>query len=260
MTRRFALILVVLASTTSLVLAACNSAPAAPALTDPKDILTQTVLSLKDVKSVEMTGTFTGTIQAAELGGSLDLSSTKINAAIDIEHQKAKFSVDAPSIMGTKLDALVVDGSAYLKIEGLLATSLGMTAGKYTKTAVPQSSGESVTDAAAIAKQVDEFKTALDKLPNPPTKGADEKCGDQDCYHVTVTLTAEDLKTLSPEAATLPDGQFSIDIWSRKNDVRPAKIALSVTTSQIGTVGMTFEFKYDVSVSVDAPPADQIAP
>jgi hypothetical protein len=33
-----------------------------------------------------------------------------------------------------------------------------------------------------------------------------------------------------------------------------------MTSSQIGTIGMTFEFKYDVNVAVDAPPADQIAP
>ena len=259
MTRRFALILVVLASTASLVLAACNSAPAAPALTDPKDILAKTVLSLKDVKSLELTGTLTGKFDAPQLG-SLDLSSTKISGAIDIANQKAKFSIDAPTIMGTKLDALLVDGFAYLKVDGLLGTSMGLTAGKYTKVEVPEASGQAVTDAAEIAKQIDEFKAELDKLPNPPTKGADEKCGDQDCYHVTIALTAEDLKALSPEAATLGDGQFSFDIWSRKNDVRPAKVAFSVTTAQTGTIGVTFDFKCAVGVSVDAPPADQIAP
>ena len=41
MTRRFMLSLVAIASVASLLLAACGAqAPAAPALTDPKDILT----------------------------------------------------------------------------------------------------------------------------------------------------------------------------------------------------------------------------
>ncbi len=71
MTRRFALILVALLATTSLVLAACGAqTPALPALTDPKEILTETVLSLKDLKTVEFTGTFTGSLTLPEMGAS----------------------------------------------------------------------------------------------------------------------------------------------------------------------------------------------
>jgi hypothetical protein len=257
-TRRFALILVALASTTSLVLAACSSTPAAPALTDPKEILTQTSLSLKDVKSVEITGSLTGTLEAAELGGTLDLSSVKISAAIDVAGQKGKVNVDAPTLMGTKLDALFVDGAAYVKLDGLLAGAMGLTPGKYMKTDVPMASGEPVTDPDEIAKQIDEMKAELDKLP-APTKGADEKCGDQDCYRVTMKITAADMKALGGDVAGF-DGDMTVDFWSRKSDLRPAKITLSMTSSQFGTIGMSFDLKYDVNVSVEAPPVDQIAP
>ncbi len=258
-TRRFALILVALMATASVVLAACGAAtPAAPALTDPKEILTATVLSLKDVKSVEFTGSFTGTIDMAELGTPLDLSTMKMSGAADITNKKAKFSLDAPTLLGTKIDALLIDKTAYYKIAGPLAAMTGGSADKYTKTDVPEASGQPVTDQAELDKQIDEFKTALDKLPSPPTKGADEKCGDTDCYHVTLKLTAADLKALDPTSTT--QGDFSLDLWTRKNDRRPAKIALSITSPDIGTIGMTFELKYDVSVSVDAPPADQVAP
>ncbi len=260
MTRRFALILVALMTTASIVLAACTTAaPAAPALTDPKEILTATVLSLKDVKSVEFTGSFTGKIDMPELGTPLDLSTVKMSGAADIDGKKAKFSLDAPTLLGTKIDALLLDTVAYYKIAGPLAMMAGGgSADKFTKVDVPASSGKPVTDAAELDKQIDEFKAALDKLPTPPTKGADEKCGDTDCYHVTLTLTAADLKALDPTASM--DGDFSLDLWTRKNDRRPAKILISVTSAEIGTVGMTFELKYDVAVSVDAPPADQILP
>lgn len=96
-------------------------------------------------------------------------------------------------------------------------------------------------------------------MPTPPTKGADEKCGDADCYHVTLKLTAADIKALSP-TTTATDGDFSLDVWTRKNDLRPAKLAITVTSTQTGTIGLTMDFKYDVTVTVDAPPADQIAP
>ena len=245
MTRRFALIVVALMATASIVLAACGSAaPAAPALTDPKEILTETIVSLKDVKSVEFTGSFTGTIDMPELGAPLDLSTVKMSGAADIDGKKAKFSLDAPTLLGTKIDALLLDTVAYYKIAGPLAMMAGGSADKFTKVDVPAPSGKPVTDAAELDKQIDEFKTALDKLPTPPTKGADEKCGDTDCYHVTLKLTAADLKALDPTAEA--DGDFSLDLWTRKNDRRPAKFLISVTSPDIGTVGMTFELKYDV--------------
>jgi hypothetical protein len=241
-----------------MILAACGAAaPAAPALSDPKEILTATVLSLKDVKTVEFTGSFTGNLDVPELGTPLDLSTVKMSGAADISG-KAKFTLDAPTILGTKIDALILGSVAYYKIAGPLATMLGGSADKFTKVDVPQESGKPVTDAAELAKAIDEFKTALDKLPTPPTKGADEKCGDQDCYHVTLKMTAADLKALDPTSTT--EGEFNLDLWTRKNDRRPAKITVAITTPETGTVGMTFDFKYDVTVSVDAPPADQIAP
>lgn len=259
MTRRFALILVAMFATTSLVLAACGAqTPAAPALTDPKEILTETVLSLKDLKTVEFTGTFTGSLTVPEMGA-LDLSTVKVSGAADIPGKKAKFSLDAPTVLGTRIDAVLLDNVAYYKIAGMLGSMLGGSADKFTKVDVPQESGKPVTDVAEIAKQIDEFKTLLDKLPSPPTKGADEKCGDQDCYHVTLKLTAADLKALDP-STTSTEGDVSLDLWTRKNDRLPAKIALSVTAPDIGTVGMTFDFKYNVTVSVEAPPADQIVP
>lgn len=258
MSRRFALIVAALVTTTSVVLAACNSAPAAPLLTDPKEILTETVVALKDLTTVEMTGSFSGKIEAAELGGSLDLSTVTMNAALDVPNKKAKFTLDAPSLLGTKIDALVVDDAAYYKVAGVLGGMLGGTADKYTKTEIPESSGAPMNDPAEIAKAVDEMKAELDKLPKPPTRGADEKCGDQDCYHVTIALTAEDLKSLDPTAGAA--GDVSFDVWTRHSDRLPAKLTISIASPEIGTIGMTMEFRYGVSVSVDAPPADQVAP
>jgi hypothetical protein len=258
-TRRFALIFVAFMATASLVLAACGAqTPALPALTDPKEILTESVLSLKDLKTVEVTGTFTGAVTLPELGA-LDLSSVKISAAADIPGKKAKFSLDAPTVLGTRIDALLLDTAAYYKIAGPLAMMAGGSADKFTKVDVPQESGKPVTDVAELAKQIDDFKALLDKLPTPPTKEADEKCGDQDCYHVSLKLTAADIKALDP-TSTATDGNFSLDLFTRKNDRLPAKITLSLTAPDIGTVGAAFEFKYGGSVSVDAPPADQIAP
>jgi hypothetical protein len=257
MPRRFLALLALVGAFT--VIACQSGVPQAPALTDPKEILTQSILSLKNVKTVEMTGAFTGAVKAAELGGNFDLSTIKLSAALDVPNKKAKLFVDAPTLMGTKLDALVVDKAAYLKIAGPFAAMAGASADKYTKTEVPESSSDPLSNATDVAKGVDERKKGLDSLVTPPTKGADEKCGDQDCYHVTLKVTAADVQKLNAEAAAM-GGDVTLDVWSRKSDVRPAKLTLTIATPDQGTFGATFEFKYDTSISIEAPPADQVAP
>ncbi len=256
MSRRPALAsLFALIATLAVVMAACSSTPAAPALTDPKDILTKSVTSLKDVKTFEFTGSFTGSVKADQLG-TIDLSTMTLNGAMDIPNKKAKVSLDAPSLMGTKIDALLIDQTAYYKIAGPLAMALNASADKWTKVEVPDASTSpagDVTDPQAAAKQIQD---ALDKLPSAPVKQPDEKCGDQDCYHVTITVTAADMKALDPTSSV--NGDIKLDVWSRKSDYRPAKIALSVATVDMGTFGATIDIKYDVAVSVEAPPADQV--
>jgi hypothetical protein len=255
-TRRFTLLVLAIVASLSVIVAACGStAPAAPALTDPKEILSTSVLSVKDVKTLEITGSFTGSVKAAQLGD-IDLSTVKLSASIDIPNKKAKVSLDAPSILGTKVDALLLDKVAYYKVAGPLAAFLGASADKYTKADVPTASGNPAANLTDVAASVAQLKAALDKLPTPPTKAADEKCGDQDCYHVVLKLTGADLKALDPTSST--NGDVSLDLWSRKSDNRPAKLAFAVTTVDMGTFGVTLDIKYDVPVSVDAPPADQV--
>lgn len=257
MTRRLAFLPLALVAALSLVLAACNATPAAPALTDPKEIVAKGVTSLTGIKTFEFTGSFTGSVKVPSMGD-FDLSTVKMAGSIDIANKNLKFSLDAPSLLGTKIEALVVSNVAYYKISGALAAMLGGTPDKYTKAEVPTASGDPIAAVTDINKAVTEIQAALGKLPTPPTKGADEKCGDQDCYHVTMALTAADLKLLDPSAEAAGDVTF--DIWTRKSDNRPAKLSFSATSPDMGTFGVVLDLKYDVPVTVAAPPADQIAP
>jgi hypothetical protein len=256
--RRLAFLPPALLAALSLVLAACNSTPAAPALTDPKEIVTKGVASLGDVKSFEFTTTFSGTVKAAQLG-TFDLSTVKMSGAIDIANKTAKFNLDAPAVMGTKIDAVVIGKTAYYRVAGALSMLTGGSADKYTKVDVPDPSTN--PDAAALqdpAKLVAALNEAFAKLPVQPTKAADDKCGDADCYHVTLALTNDQLRALNNGAAV--DGTATVDLFTRKQDYRPAKLALTATTAEMGTFGMVLEIRYDVGVSVAAPPPDQVAP
>ncbi len=64
------------------------------------------------------------------------------------------------------------------------------------------------------------------------------------------------MKTIDPTSSV--NGDVKVDIWTHKSDYRPAKIAVSVTSVDMGTFGVTIDIKYDVAVSVEAPPADQV--
>src|SRR4051812_6742766 len=152
-TRRLALMPLAIIASLSMVIAACASAPQAPALTDPKEILTQSVVSMKDVKTVEFTGSFSGSVAAQQLGN-FDLSTIKMSGALDIPNKKAKFSLDAPTILGTKIDALLIDTTTYLKIAGPFAAMAHVQSDKYTKTTLPASSN-SPTD---VVKTIAEIK------------------------------------------------------------------------------------------------------
>lgn len=258
MTRRLALLPIALVAVLSFALAACSPTPAAaPALTDPTEIVTKGVTSLADVKSFEFTATFTGSVTAPQLGN-FDLSTIKMAGAVDVPNKKAKFSLDAPTLLGSKLDAILVGDAAYYKVSGAIAAALKGSADKYTKVEVPMGAANPSAAVTDVTKVVAELQAGLAKLPSPLTKGANEKCGDLDCYHVSTVMTAAQLAAIDP-TATL-DGDVTVDLWTRTSDYRPAKIGFSITSASLGTFGMAIEIRYDVSVSADVPPADQILP
>ena len=267
MLRRLAAFLAVLA----VVLAACGG-PTTPALTDPKEILSKTTLSLAGVKTshlqIDLSGKVSADLTGTGSASTFDLTGTTATIDSDIAGKKAKVLFSAPAFFGAGGELLVVDNAAYYKLIGPLA-QFSAPDGKYTKVAIPDltgiASGLAPSPSAAASPSlspeelVAKLNEALSKLPTPPVKGADEKIGDQDCYRVTVHLTAADLATLSspePLASNAPS-DITFDIWSRKSDLRPAKIALGLTLPQ-GTVTLTLTATYDQAVNITAPSADQV--
>ena len=102
------------------------------------------------------------------------------------------------------------------------------------------------------------LKTELDKLP-APAKLADEKIGDQDCYHVQEKVASTDI----PEAGAAlggASGALTVDVWTRKSDYRPARLTFAVDGGTAGTATITLDLTaYDAAVSIAAPPADQVS-
>ena len=117
MLRRLAFIV----AAAALVFGACSTTtPAAPALTDPKDILTKGVLALKDVKTFHFQADVTGTVKLDLTGsgtaGDLNLAGTTAQGDVDIAGKKFHASFSAPSLLGLTGDFIGIDQTMYTKI------------------------------------------------------------------------------------------------------------------------------------------------
>jgi hypothetical protein len=245
-------------------LAACGGTASAPALTDPKDILAHAASSLQGLKTVHVKATLSGKIDSGALSGGaglpVDLTGSSLEGDIDIADTEAKLAVAVPALLGFSADAIATGGTVYVK------TSLNPD-GKYHKVdtaaltsglplpSLPATIGS--PDPSAVTAMIDQFKAELDKLTTPPTKLADEKIGDQDCYHVQTKFSGADVPQASGALGT---GSVTVDVWTRKSDYRPARLAIVVDAGAAGSLSITVDLtNYDAAVTVTAPPADQIS-
>jgi hypothetical protein len=247
----------------TLVLTACTGTPGAAQLDDPADILTQSITSLQDVESMSVHGDVSGNAAMPDLGAAgLDLTGTTVDLAVDVADKSARIQASLPSLMGTSLDAIVVDEQVYLKLAGPMAGFLGTDGTKYLTMDASEAGDEAAQAAQDPTKALEELRAAIADLPTAPTKLEDQACGDEQCYHVQVKVTAEDLAALEDTDAALADvsGDLTLDVLSRKSDLHPASITLTVVSPDAGNLQAEFTFDYDGDVSIAAPSADQTVP
>jgi hypothetical protein len=261
MTRRI-LLAVALAAT---IVAGCGGPPPAPALTDPRDILVHGLSSLQTLKTVHLKATLTGKVDTGVLSGKptgakIDLTGSTLEGDLDVAGREVKLSVSVPSILGLSGDLVVDAGTVYVK------TSLsGPRFQKFNAASIPGlpqalSSPPSAPspDPSAVADMSAGLLAELNKLP-APVKLADDRIGDQDCYHVQQKLTTADVPQLQSVVGNLA-GALTVDVWTRKSDYRPARLVIAVDGGAQGTATISVDLSgYDAAVTIDPPPADQVS-
>ena len=191
--------LLFLATAATVAFSACSSGtPAAPALTDPKEILTKSVLTLKDVKSMHLHADVSGVVKLDLTGtgkpADLDLKGTNADGDVDIVNKKVHLTLSAPALLNVTADIIVIGNDTYTKVS--------LLGPKYTKTT---STGSDASSAASDPQKIiDQINSFLNTPGVAPTKQADEKCGDKDCYHVSMNLTSEQLAGITSGLASAP--------------------------------------------------------
>src|SRR5262249_17407852 len=111
-------------------------------------------------------------------------------------------------------------------------------------------------------KTIDQINQYLNKPGVAPTKNADVKCGDKDCYDVTLNLTSDDLSGITSGLASgAPSGTGTIEVQVDKGTLRPAKVVINAQAADQARTGRAWTVRTSAAASPSPPPADSdIAP
>jgi hypothetical protein len=261
--------LAIVATLAALTVGACQTAPAQPTLTDPRAILAAAVTSTTATRTVRVDATADGTVSLDLLGmgtpSPIELNGTTLSADLDLEKSDARTTFSAPGLLGLTGELIALDGTSYLKTT--------LTGALYQV----QPIGSDVAAPSGEARSTF-LKGLTDLLADPalkPVKGDDVPCGSTTCYQVNLALSPEDLAALGvgdlqaptglPIPIPIPDlsgASLDLTVLVAKDTTRLTGLKASADLgggAGVATVDVTFS-KWDETVTISAPPADQLAP
>lgn len=248
---RRALALPALFAVAAIALGACGAAT--PALSDPGEILTKAVEALQNAKSLHLEATVDGTVTMDLLGSGtaneMALTGTTLQADVEFESGNAHLNLAVPALLGMTAEVVVVGGDTYVKSS---FTGEKFQKGTTTDAGLP-------VDATDPKQSLKDLQAWLAKPEVDPKKLDDASCGSKTCYQVQIDLSAEDLKALIPEAADMADGSVVLTVLVEKDSLRPTSIVVKATAATLGDLTVSVSMsKWDESLSISAPPADQV--
>lgn len=239
----------------ALALAGCQGGPVT-LLTDPNEILAAAATTTAAATSVHVDLATDGTVALDPLGSGaatpIDLSDTTLNADLDLQNAKTRATFSAPGLIGLAGEVIVAD-AVYLK-----STLTGPRFHSTPLTGQSEPPLKGLTDLLA--------RTDL-----APTKGADAPCPGGTCYTLMVDLDAGDLGALVggvslPSDLPIPLSDVStaavdLTLHIEQRTTRLADASAVIDLGDTGTVTIQGTFtKWNESVQIAAPPADQVEP
>ena len=231
----------------ALLVAACGG-NAAPALTDPSEILTKAIAAMQSAKSVHVEASVDGTFKADLTGtgtaSELNLAGTNLKGDLDLAAKNAHVTAAVPAFLGLTADIIILGADTYTKVS--------LSGDKYQKSATTSTDP---TDPAVALKEVETF---LKKPEVKPVKKDDASCGSKKCYQIELSLSADDLKSLMPDQ-DLQGASIVATILIEKDTLYPASATVIVSAATLGEVTLKLALTdWDKAVTIAAPPADQV--
>jgi hypothetical protein len=244
--RRFAPALAV----ATLLLAACGGA--GPALSDPKEIVTQGLEATAELNSMHVVLAIDGSASISEQGGEVSLNGTRLEGDIDIENKQGHLTFQVPSLMGLSGEVIQVGQDSYFK------TSL--TGEMWSKSEVTE--GDPVAEAMDPAEQLGEVRSFLDEEGVEVAKLDDTDCGDRTCYAVRLTIPAEVMADAAEGTDVDPallGQELVLDLLFDRQELWLSEVSTDVSAEGMGEFSLTLTLSgFNDSVEVEAPPADEV--
>lgn len=237
-----------------LAMAACG--PSQPELTDPVEILQVGAASLGEMETLHVRGLVEGEIPLA-IGGSggapLPLDGTTLDAEIDVAGGELALELLAPALLNLRLNLVVVDGAAYLRVPVL-------TGQKWIRQAAEGGIGG---DPGAALEGLSAF---LARPELAPERLPDARCAGTDCYSVRFTVPAAeigaalgDLGSAIPGLAPDAIGDATVTAGVRKDNRQLATLDLLIPAGGTEPLTIALEIgKVNEPVTIEAPPPDEV--
>ena len=155
MTHRRPAALAAVATTLTLLLAACGGGPAASPLSDPTEILQAAARQASTAKSVHVDITADGQLgldlMGTGAGQALPLSGTTASIDADLADQDLQMTFALPGLLGLRGDVIVVDDTAYAKtsLTGALYQSMPLDSAGVPSTGASPDPGQPIRPSGA---------------------------------------------------------------------------------------------------------------
>lgn len=230
-------------------LAACGSQ--APALTDPKEIISQGLLATREASSLHLDVALSGTLNIPQTGGTIDLGGITAGGDFDIANKRSRVTFAVPTFMRISGEAILIGSDTYLK------TSIGGPL--YVKSTADQTTVP--LDPTEAFEQVESF---LDKEGVLSEKLDDVSCGDRSCYRVRLTIPSSLLLENAGTPAGIDVSAFLgealvVDLQFDRENLRVRQVSSDIDAGEIGSFGIVATFSnYDATVEVSPPPDDLV--
>lgn len=235
----------------TLLLAACGSA--GPAISDPREIVTQGLEATAELTSVHVAIALDGTAAIPEMGSQLNLTGTNLEGDLDIANGEAHFTFAVPSLLGLSGEVIQVGSDTYLK------TSLGGT-GWVKSTA---SAGDPLAEAMDPTQALAEVRSFLDSEGVELQKLSDTDCGERSCFAVRMTIPASLLSDAGTAAGMSADDLVGdalvLDLLFDRQELWLAQVSTDLGSESVGELTLRLTLSaFNQDVSVEAPPADEV--
>ncbi len=233
-------------------------------LTDPAEILTQGAQATSDADSFHLSLTVDGSMTDADTGQPVSLDGMTVAGDLDIAGKAAHLTFALPMLMGMSGEAIVIGEDMYL-LTPMVDEWLHLT-GEPENGDEP--AGEPPTD-EEIAAKVDELLTT-DGVG--VAKLADQPCGDDTCYHLQLSISAEAIAARHGEmpaptdmgelGGLVPNPEFTgpvvMDLLFQTDGLWLRQVTV-VSEGDAGEATMALELsEFNTAFDISPPPADQV--